>query len=213
MREGGGGGGGFNAEASSTQVLEMYLFNYFLGEMEWEDLNVLGHRFTLYHPNGRSMSRIDRMLVLEEWTNAWGDNALWVLLRDVSDHCPFVLKNEGWSWGPTPFRFNNFWLQHQDFKRVVEEAWRNQNVSGWMGFVLKEKLKALKFIVKGWSKEEYGGMEERVERLVEEIKDIDEKREVGVLSDWEVDLRKAKFEDLWRILKAKDALIAQRSRF
>jgi hypothetical protein len=67
----------------------------------------------------------------------WGENSLWVLPRDVSDHCPSVLKNGGWSWGPTPFRFNNFWLQHGDFKGVVEDAWRNQNVTGWTIFVLK----------------------------------------------------------------------------
>ena len=76
---------------------------------------------------------------------------------------------------------------------MVEEAWRNQNVFGWMSFVLKEKLKTLKAIVKVWSKEEYGGMEDRVERLVEEIKSIDEKGEIGVLTTREVDLWKASF--------------------
>jgi hypothetical protein len=66
----------FNAEASAAQVLEMFLFNNFLGEMELEDLNILGPRFTWYHPNGRSMSRIDRMLISEEWTQVWGESAL-----------------------------------------------------------------------------------------------------------------------------------------
>lgn len=203
---------GVNAEASLVQTLEMFLFNAFLGDMELEDLNVLGRRFTWYHPNGRSMSRIDRILISEEWANVWGENALWVLPRDVSDHCPLVLKNGGWNWGPTPFRFNNFWLQNRDFKGVVEEAWRNQNVTGWMSFVLKEKLKGLKSIVKEWNKAEYGGMDERVERLVVEIKYLDEKCEEGGLTQPEVDLRKEKFEELWKILKAKDALIVQRSR-
>ena len=55
-----------NEEASSAQVLEMFLFNNFLGEMELEDLGVLGRRFTWYHPNGRSMSRMDRVLISEE---------------------------------------------------------------------------------------------------------------------------------------------------
>ena len=38
-------------------------------------------------------------------------------------------------------------------------------MSGWMSFVLKEKLKGLKGRLKVWNKEEYGGMEERVEKL------------------------------------------------
>jgi len=87
-----------------------------------------------------------------------------------------------------------------------------QNISGWMSFVLKEKLKGLKLVLKEWSREEYGGIEDRVEKLVEDIKDLDEKGEEGGLTEVEVGIRKLKFEELWRLLKAKDALMAQRSR-
>jgi hypothetical protein len=73
-------------------------------------------------------------------------------------------------------------------------------------------LKGLKFKIKEWNKVEYGGMEERVEILVEEIRGLDEKGEEGTLSDVEVGLRKSRFEELWRLLKAMDALIAQRSK-
>jgi hypothetical protein len=55
-------------------------------------------------------------------------------------------------------------------------------------------------------------MEERVEKLVVEIQGLDKKREEGVLSEGEVLDRKQKFEELWHILKAKDAMIVQRSR-
>lgn len=73
----------------------MSLFNHFINEVELEDLNVLGRRFTWYHPNGRSMSRIDRTLISEEWSQLWGNNTLWMLSRDVSYHCSLVLKNGG----------------------------------------------------------------------------------------------------------------------
>lgn len=203
---------GVNEEASSSQVLEMFLFNNFLGEMNVEDVNVLRRRFTWYHPNGISMSRIDRVLISEGWSNFWGENSLWVLPRDVSDHCPLVLKNGGWDWGPKPFRFNNFWLQNNKFKGLVEEVWRTNNVHGWMGYVLKEKLKGLKEAIKVWNKEEYGGMEERVEWLVEEIGDLDGLGEERRLREDEVESRKTKFEELWRLLKAKDSLVVQRSK-
>lgn len=185
-----------NAEATSSQLLEMYLFNHFIGEMDLEDLNVLGCRFTWYHPNGRSMSRIDRILISEEWSQAWGESSLWVFPRDVSDHCPLVLKSGGWDWGPKPFRFNNFWIENRKFKGVVDEAWRSNNVCGWMSFVLKEKLNGLKVKIKEWNKEEYGGMEDRVEALVEEIRGLDEKGEEGALEEREVGIKKLKFEEL-----------------
>lgn len=83
--------------------------------------------------------------------------------RDVSDHCPLVLKVESWDWAPKSFHFNKYWLENRNFKCVVEAFWRDQVTSGWMGFIWKEKLKNLMFKFKKWSKEEYGGMKERVE--------------------------------------------------
>jgi len=122
----------------------------------------------------------------------------WVLPRDVWDHCPLVLRVGGWDWGPKPFRFNNYWLKNREFKGVVEEAWRGHNVGGWMSFVLKEKLKVLKHKINEWNKVECGRMDDRVEVLMEQIKGLDEKGEVGGLCDAE-------------ILKARDIMVVQRS--
>lgn len=55
-------------------------------------------------------------------------------------------------------------------------------------------------------------MEEKVELLVEDIKMLDEKGEEGTLTEEEVGIHKGKLVELWRLLEAKDALIAQRSR-
>jgi hypothetical protein len=90
--------------------------------------------------------------------------------------------------------------------------WRSCNCEGWMGFVLKEKLKLLKFHLKEWHKGEYGGMDGRLEILVEAIADLDVKGEGSVLSGEEVQRRKDMFGEMWRILKAKRALMVQRSR-
>jgi hypothetical protein len=103
-------------------------------------------------------------------------------------------------------------LENNKLKGLVEGWWRNFNCSGWMSFVLKEKLKLLKFHLKEWHKGEYGGMEGRLNILVESIADLDVKGEVGRLSGDEVQSRKELFGELWRILKAKNALTVERSR-
>jgi hypothetical protein len=105
---------------------------------------VVGRKFTWFHSNGTSMSRIDRSFVSASWLVLWGNPSLWILPRTISDHCPLILRHNCIDWGPRPFRFNNHWLAHKDFKSIVEEFWRSQTSSGWMGFVLKEKLKDLK---------------------------------------------------------------------
>jgi hypothetical protein len=203
---------GVSQEASLNLTTEMREFGDFIEEMELVDLPLLGRKFTWFHPNGRSMSRIDRVLVSEEWLNVRGMSSLWVLPRDISDHCPLLLKNNVFDWGPKPFRFNNSWIGHKDFKSIVEETWRNQDVNGWMDFILKEKPKSLKFRLKEWSKEEFGGLEARIICLIDDIHDLDTRCDLVGLSDSKVNLRKLKFSDLWKLLRYKEALLFQRSR-
>lgn len=75
------------------------------------------------------------------------------------DHCPLVLKVGEWDWGPKPFRFNNFLLENMKFKGVVEEAWRSQNVSGWISLCWKKSSKVLNLRSKSGIRR---SMEERV---------------------------------------------------
>jgi hypothetical protein len=114
--------------------------------------------------------------------------------------------------GTRPFRFNNYWLENRKFQDVVEEEWRALHSNGWMCFVLKEKLKALKGRIKEWHKEEYGDMDARVDKLVEDIHELDVRGELVGLNGEEIHRRKTMFSDLWTLLRAKDANMMQRAR-
>jgi hypothetical protein len=94
----------------------------------------------------------------------------------------------------------------------VEKYWASLNVEGWMGYVLKEKLKFLKVRIKEWNRWEFGKMDDSIRVLVLRIRDLDLKGEQGLLLTSEVEERKKCFGDLWRLLKCKDVLIRQRSR-
>jgi hypothetical protein len=191
---------------------EMVEFDDFVESLELIDMPLIGRSFTWFHPNGLTMSRIDRVLLSQDWNVSWGNPNVWVLPRDVSDHCPIVVRYSDSDWGPKPFRFNNFWLQNQSFKRLVANTWESQSFTGWMGFILKERLKGLKVAIKEWSKEVMGNPEVKKKTLVAEILALDNKSEFVGLSQVEVVLRKAKFDELWRLLKSIDASIFHRSR-
>jgi hypothetical protein len=179
-----------NGVSTSPESIE---FRSFLEELELVDLPLHGRRFTWYHASGRAMSRIDRVLISDEWACLWGNGSLWAMPRDVSDHCPLLLKYTCRDWGPKPFKFNNFWLESKEFPKVVESFWANTNVEGWMGYVLKEKLKGLKLRIKAWNTEEYGGLDNRIGKLIVDIKDLDVRGKLVGLNDQEVALRKASF--------------------
>jgi hypothetical protein len=152
------------------------------------------------------------MLVSPEWFNVWGNPSAWVVPRDVSDHCPIILHYDLADWGPKPFRFNNFWLKNKKFKELVVDTWGSQNFTGWMGYILKDRLKGLKNVIKGWNVEVYGRPTERKKCLVDQILALDLKSEVTGLSGEEVVVRRRLFDELWVVLKSIDASIFQRSR-
>jgi hypothetical protein len=190
----------------------MIEFGDFIRDMELIDLPLLGRKFTWFHLNGISMSRIDRFLVSDDWLELWNSSSLWVLPRSISDHCPLLLRPSGSEWGPKPFRFNNHWLIHKDFLGLVEDFWRNVNITGWMAFILKEKLKGLKNCIREWNSENYGLVDVKIKKMVEEIQALDLRSEVSGLSDGEVALRKNLFSNMWHLRRSKESVLAQRSR-
>jgi hypothetical protein len=85
-------------------------------------------------------------------------------------------------------------------------------VRGWMGFVLKVKLKILKEALKLWIKEVYGCVDRKIEDLTKSIETLELKGENVGLSEEECVLRKDYFSKLWMLLKSKDILEFQKSR-
>jgi hypothetical protein len=195
-----------------SSSIEMVEFGEFVSDMELVDLPLLGRRFTWYHPNGSTMSRIDRVLVSHDWLDYWANPSLWVLSRTVSDHFPLVVRYNCVDWGPRPFRLNNHWLLHKDFQELVEGFWRNSNFTGWMAYVLKEKLKGLKNHIKECSREQYGQADTKIAKLVLDINVMDVRSEGDGLSDGDVELRKNLFAQFWHLKKSKESVLAQRSR-
>jgi hypothetical protein len=85
-------------------------------------------------------------------------------------------------------------------------------VGGWKGVIVKEKLKALKGVLKRWNMEVYGGMEEKVVELTKEIERLDLKREGNLFVEGDNVTQKALFLELRHLLNSKDSMLFQRSR-
>lgn len=104
---------------SSIQRMESSEFNEFIEGMELLDIPLIGRKFTWVRPNGVQMSRLDRILVSPSWIDNWPGFAQEVLPRDISDHCPLLLRSSNQNWGPKPFRFLNCWFDDPRFKGFV----------------------------------------------------------------------------------------------
>lgn len=52
-----------------------------------------------------------------------------VLGRITSDHHPIISDTNAVKWGLTPFKFENMWLQHKDFKGKISEMVASKVIS------------------------------------------------------------------------------------
>ena len=107
------------------------------------------------------MARLDRFLVSEEWDCLFGGTRQSILPRPTSDHFPILLEGgRSLSKRPSPFRFKNMWIKEEGFKDLIKVWWQSFEFRGTSSYVLMEKLKAIKNLLKTWNKEVFGRVEE-----------------------------------------------------
>ncbi|GLT56373.1 hypothetical protein SLA2020_294170 [Shorea laevis] len=211
--------GDFNAvrcanerKGKTWETMEMRDFDDFIVSAGLVDLKLVNRRFTWYRPDGSSMSRLDRILMSDEMCNMGREWVQQGLKRTVSDHCPIMVKTTAADWGPKPFRVFDAWQQHPQFRKAVEDKWKEINVEGYAGYRCLQKLKKLKDFLKGWNKEVFGNMEIQFKNAAEKVEMIDLKNEVVELEGSEVNQRKESFQEIWEMLRMREAIWKQKSR-
>ncbi|GAU10910.1 hypothetical protein TSUD_427020, partial [Trifolium subterraneum] len=86
---------------------------------------------------------------------------------------------------------------------AVMRSWSRPTSQNWMAFKLKEKLRVLKVDLKVWNNEVFDIIGHRIDRISEEISDLDLKAESSVLSpvEVEVEARHKALDALWGLMK------------
>ena len=96
-------------------------FNEWIADLEVDDMPCVGRKYTWYRPNETAKSRLDRILVSDEWLIKWQGSTQFVLERNFSDHCPILLRSTSVDWGLKPFRVLDCWFDDKNFRKVVRE--------------------------------------------------------------------------------------------
>ena len=106
------------------------LFNQFIVDNSLIDLPLRGRRYTWFRGDGRSMSRIDRVLLSESWCLSWPGCFQMASARGLSDHCPLILSVDEENWGPKPSRMLKCWENFAGYNNFVCEKWNAFQVDG-----------------------------------------------------------------------------------
>jgi len=176
------------------------------------DLPLRGRTFTWFRGDGRSMSHIDRILLSENWCLTWPTCFQLVVSRGLSDHCPLVLPIDTQNWGPKPVRMLKCWADFPGYDAFVRETWSSLQISGWGGYVLKEKLKLMKLALKDWHQRYSQNLLARILTLKDNIASLDLKGESTALSDGEIQELHGLSENLFSLSRINSSICWQQSR-
>ena len=196
---------------STTNTRSMKEFDYLIGELELMDPKLLNAQFTW--SNFRQLPiccRLDRFLFTNDWAAGYPCFRQEMEARVVSDHAPVVLDTSPPKWGPTPFRFENAWLDHKQFSSDFERWWKEVSVEGWEGYKWMVRLQQIKPRLKSWNKDVFGDLRLIEAALLSRLKELDREECSG---SWSEELRQERVNlkrDLNGVLAKKEIMVRQK---
>ncbi|KAK9068526.1 hypothetical protein SSX86_012640 [Deinandra increscens subsp. villosa] len=89
-------------------------FNEFIAEGNLQEYSMGGSKFTFSYGKGKNFSKLDRVLVCNDFFERWPAATVTAMPRLWSDHSPIILKVSVADFGSVPFRFFSSWLKRED---------------------------------------------------------------------------------------------------
>ena len=183
----------------------MRRFSQVIDDLELRDFSVQGGQYTWKGGlNNCRMARLDRFLVSEEWDCLFGGTRQSILPRPTSDHFPILLEGgRVLPKRPSPFRFENMWIKEKGFKDLIKVWWQRLEFRGTSSYVLMEKMKAIKNLLKNWNKEVFGRVEENKKSALAKVAAWDDLESERPLSPEELGTRMTALEEFkkWSLLE------------
>ncbi|WKA03336.1 hypothetical protein VitviT2T_021451 [Vitis vinifera] len=183
-------GGDFNVIRRSSEKMggssltpSMRDFDSFIRECELLDPPLRNASFTWSNMQESPVCRrLDRFLYSNEWGLLFPQGFQEALIRRTSDHWPIVMDTNPFMWGPTPFRFENMWLQHTNFKENFRDWWSGFQGNGWEGHKFMRRLQYVKAKLKEWNKFSFGELKEEKKSILNDLANFDAIEQEGGLN-------------------------------
>lgn len=142
--------------------------------------------------DARILSKLDRVLVTEEWKKEFPYIQLDFQSSLTSDHAHAILYVAEKIGGPRPFKFTSCWMRHKEFKKILQESWE-QKVEGSPLKILHQKLKNLKEPLRKLNNEYFSNISDRVEAA---RKDLENTQKALMQSPYDTELQQREKNEL-----------------
>nr|GFA90243.1 RNA-directed DNA polymerase, eukaryota, reverse transcriptase zinc-binding domain protein [Tanacetum cinerariifolium] len=131
-----------------------------------------------------------------------------VLDCHISDHRPILLSYVSADFGSIPFKFCNSWLLDKNLHSTISDFWGNYALTYYANPILsfKNKIKALKIVIKEWSLNRKDSRTREKEDLNKKIKDFDAAIATRY-ADLSVDAQRSFWIDSLRTIELKENMV------
>jgi hypothetical protein len=103
----------------------MLLFNEAISNLGLVEIPLKGRKYTWSNMQQTPLlERLDWFFTSSSWTSSYPSTLAFPLVKPTSDHVPCVISIGTTIPKAKIFRFENYWLQHIDFKQIVENSWK-----------------------------------------------------------------------------------------
>ncbi|GKE61177.1 RNA-directed DNA polymerase, eukaryota, reverse transcriptase zinc-binding domain protein [Tanacetum coccineum] len=145
-------------------------FNMFISNAGLEDVPLGGWYFTWCHKSATTMSKLYRFLISKSLMSSCLNISAVSLDRYLSDHCPILMHESRYDYGPVPFRFFHYWFDMEGFDKLVEDSWKEALVEDTNALIkMMKKLKYLKEKIHVWNKTNKEGFRNSMRNLKDEL--------------------------------------------
>nr|GEV24190.1 RNA-directed DNA polymerase, eukaryota [Tanacetum cinerariifolium] len=188
-------------------------FNYFINDVDLEEVPLGGSMFTWCHKSGLKMSKLDRFFISNSLFNSSPHISAITLERYLSDHQPILLWETNYDYGPIRFRFFHHWFELDGFNKFVIDSWNvvPGDVSNGM-LNLVYKLKYLKVRIREWIKDYRSKCNGAMDRYKEEIRVLDEAVDKGQGSNLIANKRVEIINNIFRLEHLHSMDMAQKAK-
>ncbi|PWA59444.1 RNA-directed DNA polymerase, eukaryota, Reverse transcriptase zinc-binding domain protein [Artemisia annua] len=164
-------------------------FNTFIDDVSLQEYYMRGNKFTFLAGKDKDfkLSKIDRVLVCQEFFNRWPLACLRALPGDYFDHCPLLLTVMDSNYGAKPFRWFNSWLEREGCVEVVMKAFDNCTFEGPPDVVINKKLSCIRGVLRSWWEQvliKEGEILIHLKNDIERIEKVMEERELEEEEIW-----------------------------
>ncbi|KAF5469005.1 hypothetical protein F2P56_013110 [Juglans regia] len=137
------------------------------------------------HGLARSWAWLDHVLIEVSFLSVFPNAICSYLSRSTSDHAPMCIefKQDLFSYGPAPFRFQQMWVEHQNFLDCVRQAWESRSGGSAIQNLIM-KLKQTKVALCAWNKRVFGHTVSHIVTLEERVEELELKLQLH----WEEDI-------------------------